>query len=289
MRTGAAGSYPAALILFRGGTMAKHKNPPQTKADIAAKFNKRISELIASGVDPALLPERIESTDLYTHRELRQLASAAAKKNSEGTYSAHGAELPKIRQTYKKAMLNIINDRRKKKKKIIEGVKTKVAGKDTGMKRGEMGDIRSRMYEPLKEDRTFRSQRDEDYYIKSLPKMVENEHDKRFVDNIIIALKKNFGEKANNVIAIILKMNPSQVIKAYAMEELFDIDAWYEVQGDDTDEVLEILKNALYAAGGERSRSTAKTREYADTLLNESLIKEQAELARRFTAAPAPM
>lgn len=269
--------------------MAKHKNPPQTKADIAAKFNKRISELIASGVDPALLPERIESTDLYTHRELRQLASAAGKKNSEGTYSAHGAELPKIRQTYKKAMLNIINERRKKKKKIIESVKTKVAGKETGMKRGEMGDIRSRMYEPLKEDRTFRTQRDEDYFIKSLPKMVENEHDKRFVDNIIVALKKNFGEKANNIIAIILKMNPSQVIKAYAMEELFDIDAWYEVSGDDTDEVLEILKNALYAAGGERSRSTTKTREYADTLLNESLIKEQAELAKRFTTAPAPM
>lgn len=261
----------------------KHKNPPQTKADIANRFNKRIDALIASGVDPELLPEKIDDANVYTHRELRQLASAAAKKNSEGTYSAHGVELPAIRKSYERAMINIINDRRKAKKKIIEKTKTTVAGKSTGMKRGEMGDIRSRAYEPLKTERTFRSKRDEDYFIKKLPSMVENERDKIFVNNVIVAIKKNYGAKADNIIAVILKMRPSQVLKAYYTEELFDLPAFYETSEADTDDLIEILKKALFDAGGERARSTAKTRGYAEELLRKNLESEQAELAERMS------
>ena len=118
--------------------------------------------------------------------------------------------------------------------------------------------------------------------------MLENERDKTFINNIIVALKKNYGDKANNIIAMILKMRPSQVLKAYFIEELFDITSFYETSEADTDEMIEILKKALFDAGGEKARSTAKTRAYADDLLQKSLESEQAELAERMSRGFVP-
>lgn len=258
--------------------MAKRKNPPQNKAAIAARFNKRIDALVASGVDPSLLPDKITDVSLFTHRELRQVASAAAKKNSEGFYTSGKVQLPKIRQSYQQAMLNIINERRAKRKKAAGKEAVKVAGKDTGLKRAEMGDIRAKTYEPLKTDRTFRSQRDEDYFIKKLPQMLESESDKLFVDNLIVSLKKTFGDKANNLIAMLLKADPQKVLRAYYHEELFDIQTVYEIDEDKEDSYIEILRQALFDVGAERARSTAKTRAYSDNLLTNSIASEQLAL-----------
>lgn len=261
--------------------MAKRKNPPQTKADIAARFNKRIDTLVTSGVDPALLPDKIDDVSIFTHRELRKLASAAAKKNSEGFYTSGKVSLPKIRKTYQNAMLDIINERRAKRKKAAGNIETTAAGKKTGLKRAEMGDIRANQLKPLKKDRPFRSQRDEDYFLKSLPKMLENERDKIFIENIIVALKKTFGDKANNLIAVILKTDPKKVIRAYYQEELFDIQTIYLESEEYEEEYINVLKRALFDQGAERARYTEKQKTAVDELVKRSLDKEKLELIDR--------
>jgi len=258
--------------------MAKRKNPPQNKAAIAARFNKRIDELVASGVDPSLLPDKINDVSVFTHRELRQVASAAAKKNSEGFYKSGKVQLPKIRQSYQKAMLNIINERRAKRKKAAGMEKVKVAGAETGLRRAEMGDIRVKTFEPLKTDRTFRSQRDEDYFIKSLPKMITAESDKRFVDNLIVSLKKTFGDKANRLCAMLLKADPQKVLKAYYHEELFDIQTVYEIDNDKEDNYIEILKQALIDVGVEDAYYTKARKAYIDEIVSASVAEEQEDV-----------
>lgn len=258
--------------------MAKRKNPPQNKAAIAARFNKRIDELVTSGVDPALLPDKITDVSVFTHRELRQVASAAAKRNSEGFYASGKVQLPKIRQSYQKAMLNIINERRAKRKKAAGMEKVKVAGAETGLRRAEMGDIRVKTFEPLKTSRTFRSQRDEDYFIKSLPKMITAESDKRFVDNLIVSLKKTFGDKANRLSAMLLKADPQKVLRAYYHEELFDIQTVYEIDEDKEDNYIEILKQALIDVGVEDAYYTKARKAYVDELVNTSVAEEQEDV-----------
>lgn len=258
--------------------MAKRKNPPQNKAAIAARFNKRIDELVASGVDPSLLPDKITDVSVFTHRELRQVASAAAKKNSEGFYTYGKVQLPQIRKSYQRAMLNIVNERRAKRKKAAGIQDVTVAGEKTGLKRAEMGDIRANQLKPLKVDRTFRSQRDEDYFIKKLPDMITTESDKRFVDNLIISLKKTFGDKANNVIAMLLKADPKQVIKAYYREELFDIQTIYEIDEDKEDNYLEVIKQTLLDVGADNAYYTKARKAYVDELMASSIASEQLAL-----------
>lgn len=258
--------------------MAKRKNPPQNKAAIAARFNKRIDELVTSGVDPSLLPDKITDVSVFTHRELRQVASAAAKKNSQGFYESGKVKLPKIRQTYQKAMLNIINERRAKRKKAAGMEKVKVAGAETGLRRAEMGDIRVKTFEPLKTNRTFRSQRDEDYFLKSLPKMITAESDKRFVDNLIVSLKKTFGDKANRLCAMLLKADPQKVLRAYYHEELFDIQTVYEIDDDKEDNYIEILKQALLDVGVEDAYYTKARKAYVDEIVSASVAEEQEDV-----------
>ena len=262
----------------------KRKNPPQSKAALAAKFNARIEWYVKEGYDRAILPDTIEDPELYTHRELRQLVSSATAKKSSGVYQQGQYLLPEFRRSYAKAMVDIINDRRKKRSEMIAKIKPTVGGKPADVEeRGRMGDIRARGLKPLKQDRTFRNKLDEDFYIHNLGRMLEAERDTLYRDNMIVALRTNFGNKADKLIALLLKAKPDDAVKAYYTEELFDITTVYEQSGND-DNYLEILYDTLSTISGiKRANVTKNVRNYADQLQIRYQNREAVDIMKRLT------
>lgn len=270
-------------IVRRAGAAQRKTNrtrPAQTKASLAGKFNARIEQLIKEGFEADELPARIENPDSYKSSELKKLVSAASKKKSSGVYQQGERLVSEFRRSYTETMVDIINERREKIRKSVESIVPTVGGEPADVERGKMGDLRTKQLRNLKKDRTFRSKKDEDYYIRSLPKMLDAERAEVYRDNIIVALNKNFGQKANNIIAMILKMNPSDVVKAYYVEELFDITTMYEQDENDTG-YIDILKEALYRVGAERARSTEKTRQYTKEAVEKSEQREANDIKAR--------
>lgn len=260
----------------------KRKNPPQSKAALAAKFNARVEAYVKEGYDRAILPDVITDPELFTHRELRQLVSAATVKKSSGVYQQGQYLLPEFRRSYAEAMVDIINDRRKKRSEMVRKIKPTVGGKPADVEeRGRMGDIRERGLRPLKKDRSFRSKLDEDFYIHNLGRMLEAERDTLYRDNIIVALKTNFGAKADKLIALLLKASPEDAVKAYYTEELFDITTVYEQSSND-DEYLQILYNTLSEISGiQRANVTKKTKAYADQIFIRAQNKENLAVMKK--------
>lgn len=260
----------------------KRKNPPQSKAALAAKFNARIEWYVKEGYDRAILPDIIEDPELYTHRELRQLVSSATAKKSSGVYQQGQYLLPEFRRSYAKAMVDIINDRRKKRSEMIAKIKPTVGGKPADVEeRGRMGDIRARSLRPLKQDRKFRSKLDEDYYIHNLGRMLEAERSTLYRDNMIVALRTNFGHAADKLIALLLKASPEDAVKAYYTEEMFDITTVYEQSSND-EGYLQILYDTLSQISGiKRANVTQKVKAYADNLQIRYANKESVDIMKK--------
>ena len=273
---------PARIINgVRQPAKRRRQNPDQSKEALVTKFNDRIDQLVKEGFRASDLPDKILFSDEFTHRQLRQLVSAATPKKSSGVYQSGQSLYSEFRKSYADAMVSIINEQREKRRKIAQKTAAYVEGKKTGLTRGEMGDIRSRQFKPLKTDRTFKSARDESYYIHNLANMFRAQRDTTFVENMILALRKNFqAGQADDVIAAILKMNPSQVLKAYFSEELFDIQTVYEQsQGDE--EYIGILMKALRRAGGKPQAATEESRARANDLYQRSVEAEKVTLVSR--------
>lgn len=260
----------------------KRKNPPQSKAALAAKFNARVEQYVKEGYDRAVLPDTIEDPELYTHRELRQLVSSATKKKASGVYQQGQYLLPEFRKSYAKAMVDIINDRRKKRSEMIAKIKPTVGGKPADVEeRGRMGDIRARGLRPLKQDRKFRSKLDEDFYIHNLGRMLEAERSTLYRDNMIVALRTNFGNKADKLIALLLKANAEDAVKAYYTEELFDVTTVYEQSGND-ENYLDILYDTLSNISGiKRANVTKSVRNYVDQLQIRYQNRESVDIMKR--------
>lgn len=260
----------------------KRKNPPQSKAALAAKFNARVEWFVKEGYDRAILPDIIEDPELYTHRELRQLVSAATVKKSSGVYQQGQYLLPEFRKSYAEAMVDIINDRREKRSEMIKKIKPTVGGEPADVEeRGRMGDIRAKGLRPLKKERKFRSKADEDFYIHNLGRMLDSERSTLYRDNMIVALRTRFGNKADKMIALLLKAKPDDAVKAYYTEELFDITTAYEQSENDTG-YLQILYDTLSQISGiERANVTKKVRTYADQLQIRYQNRESVDIMKR--------
>lgn len=272
-------------IIREAGSRAakpKRKNPPQSKAALAAKFNARVEWFVKEGYDRAILPDIIEDPELFTHRELRQLVSAATAKKSSGVYQQGQYLLPEFRRSYAEAMVDIINDRRQKRSEMIKKIKPTVAGKPADVEeRGRMGDIRARGLRPLKHERKFRSKTDEDFYIHNLGRMLDSERSTLYRDNMIVALRTRFGNKADKLIALLLKAKPDDAVKAYYTEELFDITTAYEQNENDTG-YLQILYDTLSEISGiERANVTKKVRTYADQLQIRYQNRESVDIMKK--------
>ena len=100
---------------------------------------------------------------------------------------------------------------------------------------------------------------------------------------MIVALRKNFGDKADKLISYILRVNPDDVIKAHYSEDLFDITTLYE-QSTNDDEYLGILEDTLKRISKAKPASSGLTEEqqtYVDELFKRQLNAEREELAKR--------
>lgn len=274
----------AAGAAARAAMKPKRKNPDQSKKALAAKFNARVNEFIKQGLDPDILPEMIRNPEAFTHRELRQLVSAATKKKSSGVYQQGQALMPEFRKSYASAMVDIINARRAKRSKLIEKLPYYSEGKlaDVGTI-GRIGSLKKQGLKPLKKERIFKNRAEESYYIHNLQRMLDAEHPLLYRDNLIVALRKNFGDKADKLISYILRVNPDDVIKAHYSEDLFDITTLYE-QSTNDDEYLGILEDTLKRISKAKPTSSSLTEEqqtYVDELFKRQLNAEREELAKR--------
>ena len=289
--------YDFSKLIYRSARRAGakiptgRKQPSQTKEALAAKVNRRIDELIAEGYKPEWLPNKLntEITAELTHRELRALASAASKKKSSGVYlhnkeKEQGYLLPEFRRSYEEAMVEIINARRARRKKDIENAVVKERGivqtdkEGQPLRRAEMGDVRSRTWDPIEiGDRTFR---DETYFIRNLNELLMLERDSLYRDNIVIALRRQFGNRANDIIAALYNADPRDVLRAYYSEEYFSIENVYTADRGDK-EYLDILRNALRDAGiNVDVKASKETKEWSTGLVKRSDEKEKLTFER---------
>lgn len=268
----------------RASMKPKRKNPDQSKSALAAKFNKRVQDFINQGLDPSVLPEMIKNPEAFTHRELRQLVSAATIKKSSGVYQQGQYLMPEFRKSYASAMIDIINDRRNKRLKVISKLPYYSGGElaDVGTV-GRIGNIRKQGLKQLKKDRKFQTRLEEDYYIHNLQRMLDAEHPLLYRDNLIVALKKNFGSAADKLISYILKINPDDVIKAHYSEDMFDIVTSYEQNSNDT-EYLKLLEDTLKRVSKAKPSGedlTGEQQAYIDELFKRQLNAEREELAAK--------
>lgn len=283
---GSVSSWVRAAGAAARASQKKRKNPPQSKADLAAKFNKRVESFIMSGLDPETLPNKITDYDAFTHRELRKLVSSATLKKSSGVYQ-HGQYLmTEFRRSYEDAMIEIINDRRATRKKIIEKLPAYAGGQpaDAGIV-GRMGSIRDNYFRPLKKgsERKFATVLDETYFMRKLPEMLQAEAEGTLRDNMVYVLKKTYGDKANHLIAQLLKASPDQILKAWYSEELFDIVSIYESETNEGvgDGILKVLSDTMKRITGENAKTTKATKEKADQIFIAHETREAAAVKER--------
>lgn len=274
----------AAGAAARASMKPKRKNPDQSKAALAAKFNKRVQDYMKQGLDPDVLPAMIQNPEAFTHRELRKLVSAATIKKSSGVYQQGQYLMPEFRKSYASAMVDIINERRAKRLKVISKLPYYSEGKlaDVGTV-GRIGNLRKQGLKQLKKDRTFKSRAEEDYYIHNLQKMLDAEHPLLYRDNFIVMLRKNFGNNADKLISYVLRINPDDVIKAHYSEDMFDITTAYEQNSNDQ-EYLKLLEDTLKRISGVKPTGEDLTEEqqtYIDELFKKQLNAEREELAQR--------
>ena len=274
----------AAGAAARASMKPKRKNPDQSKRALAAKFNARVQSFIKQGLDPEALPDLIQNPEAFTHRELRKLVSAATIKKSSGVYQLGQYLLPEFRKSYASAMVDIINERRAKRLKVISKLPYYSEGKlaDVGTV-GRIGNLRKQGLKQLKKDRTFKNWAEESYYIHNLQKMLDAEHPLLYRDNLIVMLRKNFGSNADKLISYVLRINPDDVIKAHYSENLFDIQTAYDQNSNDT-EYLKLLEDTLKRISGVKPSGEDLTEEqqtYIDELFKKQLNAEREELAQR--------
>ena len=274
----------AAGAAARASMKPKRKNPDQSKAALASKFNKRVQEYMKQGLDPDVLPAMIQNPEAFTHRELRKLVSAATLKKSSGVYQQGQYLMPEFRKSYASAMVDIINERRAKRLKVISKLPYYSEGKlaDVGTV-GRIGNLRKQGLKQLKKDRTFKSRAEVDYYIHNLQKMLDAEHPLLYRDNLIVMLRKNFGSNADKLISYVLRINPDDVIKAHYSEDMFDITTAYEQNSNDQ-EYLKLLEDTLKRISGVKPSGEDLTEEqqtYIDELFKKQLNAEREELAQR--------
>lgn len=265
---------------------AAAKRKPQTKADLANKFNKRIDQLAGElWTGEKLLPPKItpELVDELSHRELRKLISSATVKKSSGVYQEGQQLLPEFRKSYQAAMLDIINDRRAKRKKVVEKANVRIKGKvqkdeeGKAIKRVQMGDIRAHNFDPIRFKDKFASKNEETYFIKNLPDTLLSERDTLFRDNIVVSLRQQFGDEANDLIEMLYNASTDAVLKAYYAEEYFSIENVYNADRGDR-EFIEILKNELKRQGvKEPSEITNESRDWSNALLKKSIERERSD------------
>ena len=277
----------AAGAAARAKMKPKRKNPDQSKGALAAKFNARVQSFIKQGLDPEALPDLITNPEAFTHRELRKLVSAATIKKSSGVYQLGQYLLPEFRKSYAAAMVDIINARREKRSKVIAKLPYYSEGKlaDVGTV-GRIGNLRKQGLKPLKKDRTFKNWSEESYYIHNMQRMLDAEHPLLYRDNLIVALRKNFGANADKLISYVLKISPDDVIKAHYSEDLFDITLMYDIDAND-DGYLKILENTLKRISKVKPTGedlTGDQQTYIDELFKKQLNMEREELAKRMAA-----
>lgn len=260
----------------------------QSKSALAEIFNHRIDQLKSEGADERFLPEKITDPEAFTHRELRQIRSAASKAKSSGVRQVGGGLIPEITGSYYEALNDIVNARRRKWRKIAQESGVTVEGEPSILKRGEMGDTRSRLFKEVKkyQSQEFRSAGEYMGAIRTMHRMAENARGEQFKNNLMQAIYHKFGgskdpkivHKAKVVVATINRASAEQVLRAYFREEVFTIHDVYE--SDLKEGLLDKMIQALDAVGAKIRYAYSKDWDKAAELLAAKAAREKAEFIK---------
>ena len=214
-----------------------------SKAAIAKKFNAAVDQLQKQGWKAEQLPPKMTPEVLkeYKAKELQHIAKAMETKGKQKT--KYGTVQPKATSDYEHRFTDVINARREKIRERISNIPTTVKNEETGMVRGQMGDVRADEFQPLKRERSFKSQAEEAHYLQNLAKAGTNYKMEVYKSNLIQTLYTEFGDEAMEIIAMIEKASAEKVMDAYYKEELFSIGYIYEES--EKPGLISVLKQAL--------------------------------------------
>lgn len=197
--------------------------------------NKQMENYDIDIYKPILTPSKITSRKQFNDyiNEARVYTRSYAYKYKMNKY---GTVVSNIELARAKRLAEEVSRERQKRFKEIAPKEFKSRGKGIGssiMQRKLMGDDRYSMYDPVKIN--FGSLRNRNQFenrVESLTKQLEPEYmDKKnsqLKDNIIRAMRENWGKEGEKSIEFVKGMTPDQVVKEFMGEDVFNFSYIYD-------------------------------------------------------------
>ena len=197
--------------------------------------NKQMENYDIDIYKPILTPSKITSRKQFNDyiNEARVYTRSYAYKYKMNKY---GTVVSNIELARAKRLAEEVSRERQKRFKEIAPKEFKSRGKGIGssiMQRKLMGDDRYSMYDPVKIN--FGSLRNRNQFenrVENLTKQLEPEYmDKKnsqLKDNIIKAMRENWGKEGEKSIEFVKGMTPDQVVKEFMCEDVFNFSYIYD-------------------------------------------------------------
>jgi hypothetical protein len=225
------------------------------------KIKRERKRLEKKGIDPDYLPPLIDvheykeqmkkGTRSDFNRNIKHVEKLIENKQTfKPIISLSGNTVTEWEYTKVKSDVQHINRERRKRKEQIMNEPATTRGRDTGLKRGEMGDTRAQEYEPKSFNfDKIRSGREWRKYVESVEKQVRDsyysEKNELYKQNYIKAVINVGLPDGDEIISIIEGLDPDTFFKIASSEEQANVDFVYDVVElhARSEIILEIWKN----------------------------------------------
>ena len=197
-------------------------------------FEEQRQRLQDAGVPVENLPHALPSSlEKYRASDIKKMTEALTYESA----------MTKINVTAKETTTQAIKDIAEiqlqsvrayadaEKKKRLQ-TETTLHGEATGMKRGEMGDLRLMSNAPTSEFRSDRGYANWAKHLESIEKYMERNDADLYKENYIKGLYKEYGSKADKLVNFIEQIPAKLMLDWYYQEQDVDINFYYELDGD---------------------------------------------------------
>jgi uncharacterized protein YvpB len=209
---------------------------------VVRNFNAKIDRQLKTHPERAeFLPDKISKRELK--KEIKTRQDFNKEIHSMERFLKKGAEKPLTSKTgntiteWEKKELSLkvaqINRARTIERQKVENIEALSRGKPVGLKRGEMGNIRTQELQPKKFNfDKIRPGKEWEKFKESVEKQSKSiystEKMERFKDNYINALRNVFGNNAEDIISIIKDLSPEDITSTFFADEQASIDFIYD-------------------------------------------------------------
>lgn len=188
-------------------------------------------DIYVSTLPISKVTSRKQLNDYFDRARIYTRGYAYKYKKNKYDVVASNAEIAKAQRLARK----VTQDRAKRFMKIAPK-EFKSYGKDTGssiMQRKLMGDDRYSMYDPVKFNfKTLRNRKQFEARVENLQKQLSpgyiDKKNKTLKNNIIKAIKRNWGKSGRNARRWIDKLSPDEVVDKFMSEDVFDFSYIYD-------------------------------------------------------------